>query len=125
MCLAAIERRSRWPRNPSSTQRLGRKSRDNLSNTYTARKPTGWAECSWHPVRLRPFVLGALLADHWGQHENAFFATLDEAAKRIPRAVSGNVAGVGFSWSRFDSDHRNDISVANSGFKMLSTTKSE
>ena len=36
----------------------------------------------------------ALVADHWGENENAFFATPDEAAKRVPSAKSGNVGGV-------------------------------
>ena len=46
--------------------------------------------------RLRTFVLVALLADHRGENENAFFSPFNEAAKRVPGAKSGNVAGVGF-----------------------------
>src|ERR1700723_1354696 len=39
-------------------------------------------------------IFSALIADHWGEDENAFFATPDEAAKRSPSAVSGNVSSV-------------------------------
>ncbi len=38
MCLTAIEKYI-YSRTTSSAQRLGRKSRDNLSKTYTALKP--------------------------------------------------------------------------------------
>jgi hypothetical protein len=38
MCLTAIEKYIYW-RITSSAQGLGHKSRDNLSKTYTARKP--------------------------------------------------------------------------------------
>jgi hypothetical protein len=34
----------------------------------------------------------AFVADHRGENENAFFATPDEAAKRVPSAKSSNVA---------------------------------
>jgi hypothetical protein len=46
-------------------------------------------------ARLGVVVLGALLADHGSQNENAFSPAFDEAAKRVPRANSGHVAGVG------------------------------
>jgi len=41
------------------------------------------------------FVSPALLADHGSQNEDAFFAAFDEAAKRVPRANSGDVGGLG------------------------------
>ena len=41
-------------------------------------------------------VLGAPLADHGSQNENAFFPAFDEAAKRVPGANPGHIAGVGF-----------------------------
>jgi hypothetical protein len=34
------------------------------------------------------------IADHWSENENAFFTTPDEATKRSPSAVSGNVSSV-------------------------------
>src|SRR5580704_3908049 len=39
-------------------------------------------------------IIRALIADHWGENENAFFTTPDEAAKRSPSAVSGHVSSV-------------------------------
>jgi hypothetical protein len=39
-------------------------------------------------------VLVAFIADHWGENENAFFGTPDEAAMRSPSAVSSDVSSV-------------------------------
>src|SRR5208283_5834048 len=36
----------------------------------------------------------ALVADHWSENENAFFAPSDEAAKRSPSAEPGDVGGI-------------------------------
>jgi hypothetical protein len=44
--------------------------------------------------RTLSVILLALVTDHRSKNENAFFATPDEAAKRSPSAVSGNVGGV-------------------------------
>jgi hypothetical protein len=41
------------------------------------------------------FFLAALLADHGSQNEDAFFAALDEAAKRVPSSNPGDVSGLG------------------------------
>src|ERR1019366_10272531 len=43
-------------------------------------------------ILFRVLVFVAFVANHWGENENAFFATPDEAAKRSPSAVSGNVS---------------------------------
>jgi hypothetical protein len=40
------------------------------------------------------YILRASSSNHWGENENAFFTTPDEAAKRSPSAVSGNVNSV-------------------------------
>src|SRR5580698_1247330 len=44
---------------------------------------------------VRDFVLGrTTVANHRSENQNALFATPDEAAKRSPSAVSGNVSSV-------------------------------
>jgi len=45
-------------------------------------------------ILSRILIFIALVADHWGENENAFFATPDEAAKRSPSAVSSDVSSV-------------------------------
>src|SRR5271165_4882481 len=40
------------------------------------------------------YILRTLSSDHWSENENAFFSTPDEAAKRSPSAVSGNVSSI-------------------------------
>ena len=47
-------------------------------------------------VRFRILIFLALVADHRSENENTFFATPDEAAKRVPSAESCNVGGIGF-----------------------------
>ena len=94
--LTAIEKYIYWW-HPTNAQKLGHKSRDNLSKTYTARNPNRMASvplastvCSvaWFVVRFLP-TMGS-------QNENASFPAFDEAAKRVPGTNPGNVAGVGF-----------------------------
>jgi hypothetical protein len=46
-------------------------------------------------VPLRAVIVFALAADHRSQNENAFLATPNEAAKRVPSAKSCNVGGIG------------------------------
>ena len=41
------------------------------------------------------YVLRVSSSDHRGENENAFFASFNEAAKRVPCTKSGNVGSVG------------------------------
>src|ERR1022692_2442906 len=76
MCLLLSRNFLKWHRrDPSSAQRLGHQSRGILFGIL---------------------FFTALVADHWGENEDAFFATPDEAAKRVPSAESCNVCGIGF-----------------------------
>jgi hypothetical protein len=45
-------------------------------------------------ILFRILFFIALVADHWGENEDALFATPDEAAKRVPSAKSCNVCGI-------------------------------
>jgi hypothetical protein len=53
------------------------------------------------------FLPQPAVADHRSQNENALLATFDEAAKRIPGANPGNVAGI-----RFLSSNQHDVAKA-------------
>jgi len=79
----------------SSAQRLGRKSRDNLSKTYTARSVQAGLAVALFGFLGCTVFFGALLADHRGENENAFFSSFNEAAKRVPCTKSGKVGGIG------------------------------
>jgi hypothetical protein len=71
--------------------------RNNLSNTYTLRKPYNVRCVLLASVFCSAFSsLIALVADYWSKNENVLFGTPDEAAERNPSAVSDNVSTSGF-----------------------------
>ena len=65
----------------------------NVDGPKSVQRPLTLSCCLFTSLVVR-YILRISFSDHRGENENAFFSTPDEAAKRSPSAVSGNVRGI-------------------------------
>src|SRR6202790_4666194 len=67
---------------------------ENVNGPESVQRPLTFRGCVFTRFVGR-YILRASSSDHWGENENPFFASFNEAAKRVPCPKSGNVGSIG------------------------------